>query len=145
LNVACRGVFGYKESVLALLVGLVLLLLLPHPWNGVGFSAAIAWELVAIVYSLWWSKRRAPLVGINTILGLGAVVVEPCTPWGRVRLQGETWQARSDVAVDPGARVRVRSVEGLTLHVEPEPLVRVSACRSPMPVTASPASRCTPT
>jgi hypothetical protein len=34
--------FGYKESVLALLVGLVLLLLLPHPWNGVGFATAMA-------------------------------------------------------------------------------------------------------
>jgi len=66
------------------------------------------------------SQRRAPLVGTNTILGLAAVVVEPCTPWGRVRLHGETWQARSEVAVEPGARVRVRSVEGLTLHVEPE-------------------------
>jgi membrane-bound serine protease (ClpP class) len=106
--------------VLALLAGLVLLVLLPHPWNGVGFAAAIAWEIVVIVYCLWWSQRRAPLVGTSTILGLGAVVVDACTPWGRVRLQGETWQARSEVAVGPGARVRVRSVEGLTLHVEPE-------------------------
>ncbi len=98
----------------------MLLLLLPHPWNDVGFAAAIGWEIVAILYSLRWSKRQAPLVGTSTILGLGAVVVEPCTPWGRVRVQGETWKARSEIAVEPGARVRVRSVEGLTLHVEPE-------------------------
>ncbi len=106
--------------MLLLLVGFVFLFLLPHPWNGVGFAAAITSEIVVIGYCLWWSKRRAPLVGTGTILGLGAVVVEPCTPWGRVRLQGETWRARSEVAVGPGARVRVRSVEGITLHVEPE-------------------------
>lgn len=106
--------------MLALLVGVVLLLLLPHPWNGVGFAAAIAWEIVAVVYGLRWSRRRAPLVGMNTILGLRAVVVEACTPRGKVRVQGETWQAHSNIAVEPGARVRVRSVEGLTLHVEPE-------------------------
>jgi membrane protein implicated in regulation of membrane protease activity len=106
--------------VLALLVGLVLLLLLPHPWNGVGFAAAIAWEIVAIVYGLWWSQRQTPQVGTSILLGLVAVVVEPCTPWGRVSLRGETWQARSEGAVERGARVRVRSVEGLTLHVEAE-------------------------
>jgi hypothetical protein len=51
------------------------------------------------------------------------------TPWagasralrtlGRVRLQGETWRACSEVAA-AWSRVRIRSVEGLTLHVEPE-------------------------
>jgi membrane-bound serine protease (ClpP class) len=106
--------------VLPLLVGLVLLVLLPHPWNGVGFAAALAWEIVAIVYCLRWSQQQAPLVGNSTLLGLAAVVVEPCTPWGRVRLRGETWQACSEGAVERGAHVRVRSVDGLTLHVEPE-------------------------
>jgi membrane protein implicated in regulation of membrane protease activity len=111
---------GTRKAVPALLVGLALFLLLPHPWNGVGLAAAIAWEIVAILYSLRWSKRQAPLVGTDTLLGRGAVVVEPCAPWGRVRLQGETWRACSEVAAAPGARVRIRSVEGLTLHVEPE-------------------------
>ena len=106
--------------MLALLVGFVLLLVLPHPWNGVGFAAAMAWEVAAIVYALWWSQRQAPQVGTSTLLGLGAVVVEPCTPWGRVSLRGETWQARSEGAVERGAHVRVRSVEGFTLHVEAE-------------------------
>jgi membrane-bound serine protease (ClpP class) len=106
--------------VLALAAGLALLFLLPHPWNGVGFAAAMVWEIVGMLYGLWWSKRAAPLVGIETLVGLGAVVVDPCAPRGRVRLRGETWQARSLVPVEPGKRVRVRSVEGLTLHVEPE-------------------------
>jgi membrane protein implicated in regulation of membrane protease activity len=106
--------------VLALVTGVTFLFLLPHPWNGVGFAAAMVWEIFGMLYGLWWSKRQVPLVGTSTLLGLGAVVVEPCTPWGRVRLQGETWRARSQVAVEPGVRVRVRSVEGLTLHVEPE-------------------------
>ena len=112
----------YKESVLALLIGLVLLLLLPHPWNGVGFAAALTWEVITILYCLWWSSRQVPQVGPSTLLGLAAVVVEPCTPWGRVKLQGETWQARSETAAERGAHVRVCSVDGLALHVEPEQL-----------------------
>jgi membrane protein implicated in regulation of membrane protease activity len=114
------GLSGTRRSVPALLVGLALVLLLPHPWNRVGLAAAIIWEIVAILYSLRWSKRQPPLVGTDTLVGRGAVVVMPCAPWGRVRLQGETWRARSEVAAAPGARVRIRSVEGLTLHVEPE-------------------------
>jgi membrane protein implicated in regulation of membrane protease activity len=106
--------------VLAVLVGLVLLLLLPHPWNGVGFAAAMIWEIVTILYCLRWSQRQAPQVGTSTLIGLGAVVVEPCRPWGRISLRGETSQARSEGVVERGARVRVRSVEGLTLNVEAE-------------------------
>ena len=106
--------------MLALLVGFVFLLLLPHPWNGVGFAAALAWEIITVLYCLWWSQRQVPQVGPSTLLGLDAVVINACTPWGRVKLQGETWQARSEGAAECGALVRVRSVDGLTLHVEPK-------------------------
>lgn len=106
--------------MIALLVGFALLLVLPHPWNSVGFAAAIMWEIVTILYCLRWSKRQAPQVGASTLLGRGAVVIEPCAPWGRVRLGGESWRARSEAAVGTGTSVRVCSVEGLTLHVEPE-------------------------
>ncbi len=108
--------------MLALVVGLALLFLLPHPWNGVGFAAAMVWQIIGILYGLWWSQRDAPLVGTNTLVGVAAVVVEACRPQGRVRIRGETWQARSHVPLAPGDRVRVRAVEGLTLHVEPEAL-----------------------
>jgi hypothetical protein len=41
---------------------------------------------------------------------------------GRVELRGTAWSARNDAAVTlaRGARIRVRRVEGLLLHVEPE-------------------------
>jgi membrane protein implicated in regulation of membrane protease activity len=114
--------------VLALLIGLALLFLLPHPWNGVGFTAAMVWAIVGILFGLRWSQRAAPLVGTSVLIGQRAVVVESCKPWGRVKIQGETWQARSHVTVDPGDRVRVCSVDGLTLHVEPDQAIYASAC-----------------
>lgn len=40
---------------------------------------------------------------------------------GRVRLHGELWQAHSAQPVRGGERVRVTAMEGLTLHVRPEP------------------------
>jgi membrane protein implicated in regulation of membrane protease activity len=106
--------------VLPLIVGGVVLFVLPHPWNGVGFAAALVWEIVGTLYGVWWSKRPEPLVGASTLVGLSATVVAACTPRGRVRIGGETWQARSLFVSAVGDRVRVRSVDGLTLNVEPE-------------------------
>jgi membrane protein implicated in regulation of membrane protease activity len=77
--------------VLALVAGVALLFLLPHPWNGVGFAAAMVWEIVGILFGVWWSQQDEPVVGANTLVGLRAVVVEACEPRGRVKIRGETW------------------------------------------------------
>jgi membrane-bound serine protease (ClpP class) len=39
---------------------------------------------------------------------------------GRVFVQGENWQAVSDVPLAPGQRVVVRDLRGLTLMVAPD-------------------------
>jgi membrane protein implicated in regulation of membrane protease activity len=106
--------------MVALLIGLALLVLLPHPWNGVAFAAATTCAIVGILFGLRWSKRQAPIIGTNVLIGQRALVVESGKPWVRVRIRGETWQARSRTSVEPGDRVRVCSVDGLTLQVEPD-------------------------
>jgi membrane protein implicated in regulation of membrane protease activity len=111
---------GTRGGVLPIAIGVALFFVLPYPWNGVGLAAALLWEIAGTVYGLWWSHRAAPLVGSSSLIGLSATVAAACAPRGRVRIGGETWQARSQVAVGVGQRVRVHSVEGLTLHVEPE-------------------------
>lgn len=39
---------------------------------------------------------------------------------GRVFIEGEIWNARSDAAVEPGQPVEITAVEGLTLKVKPK-------------------------
>jgi membrane protein implicated in regulation of membrane protease activity len=39
---------------------------------------------------------------------------------GRVLIEGELWNAASEVAVEPGQLVEVVGVEGLTLKVKPK-------------------------
>jgi membrane-bound serine protease (ClpP class) len=104
--------------MIALLVGFALLVLLPHPWNGVGFVAASAWAIVGVLLGLRWSQRRPPLVGADVLVGQHAVVAA-LTPSLLVRVHGETWRALSGATVQRGDRVRVCSVDGLTLRVEP--------------------------
>jgi len=101
-----------------LVIGLVLVLLLPSPWNLVALLASIA--LFGTELAFW--NRRVRLyrkeVGAETLIGRAATVVTTCHPDGQVRLGGETWHARCDQGADPGEEVVVRARDGLTLIVE---------------------------
>jgi membrane protein implicated in regulation of membrane protease activity len=102
-----------------LLVGIALLLVLPGPWNWIaagicviGFGGEVA----------FWNRRvkgRKAATGVQTLVGSTATVTRSCRPRGQVRVAGELWEARCETGADPGDKVRVLAVEGLTLVVEP--------------------------
>jgi membrane protein implicated in regulation of membrane protease activity len=100
-------------------VAVALLLLLPSPWNIVGFVVVIP---IWVAELFGWNrtvKNRRRVVGAETLIGREAVVTEPCRPLGQVRLDGEIWEARCDAGASPGARVRIVARDDLTLVVEP--------------------------
>lgn len=101
-----------------LVLGVVLVLLLPSPWNLVALLACIA--LFGAELAFW--NRRVRLhrkqVGAETLIGRAATVVTACHPDGQVRLGGETWHARCVQGASPGDEVVVRARDGLTLIVE---------------------------
>jgi membrane-bound serine protease (ClpP class) len=102
-----------------IIVALVLLLLLPHPWNLVGFIVAAV--LFVGELFLWNRKVRGKpkRTGAQTLIGKSAVVITACRPLGQVRLNGETWEARCDAGAGTGDTVRVVALDGLTALVEP--------------------------
>ena len=70
--------------------------------------------------------RRKPVnTGWEEMVGMEGVVRQPLDPLGQIFIQGALWRARlsaEDGPVPlPGDRVRVDSVDGLTLHVSPAP------------------------
>ena len=68
------------------------------------------------------AHREEPVrTGWEEVIGLVGEVREPLDPTGQVFVHGALWQARtSDGAeIRLGNRVRVKSVDGLTLVVEP--------------------------
>lgn len=91
---------------------------------GVAFAATLPFALITVflmrlvLRSRSWKSTtgREELIGEEgiAISGLGAGAE------GMIRVHGELWQAVSPRAVSEGKTVRVRSVEGLKLHVEPE-------------------------
>jgi membrane-bound serine protease (ClpP class) len=87
-------------------------------WVLVGVAAVI--EIGETFFWVWWSgKRRRAKVGVEELVGREAVVVTACRPEGQVRVQGEIWRAVCEDRADPGGRVRIEGVEGLTLRVRP--------------------------
>lgn len=98
---------------------LVAVFVVPDPWTLPVIGLAVVAEVSETLFTLWWSRRAPPKVGPETLIGTTGRVVEDLRPVGRVRVRGEVWRARSEAAIDRGARIRVTDRDRLTLLVEP--------------------------
>ena len=102
-----------------IIVAFLLLLLLPTPWNIVGFLVVIPlWILELLAWNRSMKGRRKA-VGAQTLLGREAVVMTACRPLGQVRIDGEIWKARCDAGAGEGDTVRIVDRDNLALIVEP--------------------------
>jgi membrane-bound serine protease (ClpP class) len=104
-----------------ILVGALLLavFVLSPPWSYAVVVGAAAVELAEAWFWWWFSHRREPAVGVETLVGARGVAASACRPYGQVRVRGELWQARCDEGADAGDPVTVVAGEGLTVVVEP--------------------------
>lgn len=98
-----------------LLVGGILLavFVVPWPWGIVTVAAGGLLDIGESLAFMKWSRRRRSSVGAEALVGQTAVVVTPT----QVRVAGELWAARSDVALRSGDEVVVTRLDGLTLEV----------------------------
>jgi membrane-bound serine protease (ClpP class) len=107
--------------VLLVLAVLAAIFWLPTPWDVLAVVAAAAVEVAEVWLWLWWTKRRQPVTGAEALVGTVALATTALEPEGRVRVEGELWQARSEPAAEAGERVVIQGVEpDLTLVVTPE-------------------------
>lgn len=103
-----------------LIAGLVLLFLLPSPWNLIAFLAGLLLWL-GEVFAIWRLVRQKQVqAGAETLVGRTATVIVACRPLGQVRLSGESeiWRARCAEGAEQGETVRVVGLDQLTLIVE---------------------------
>jgi len=92
-----------KTIILTLVIGVVLFELIEH-----------------LVLPLFWSimgRKRDSLCGVTGMLGKVGEVKQWKKNEGKVFVNGELWQAVSEVPLVPGDRVVIQKVEGLTLKV----------------------------
>jgi membrane-bound serine protease (ClpP class) len=114
-------------GILCLIFGLATLVDAPIPELRVHYATAIGAGLGfgSISFGLAWIALRAHrskvLTGAPAMIGATAIAATPLRPSGQVEICGEIWQARlsGPSSLPAGARVIVRSIDGLTLLVEP--------------------------
>src|SRR5262245_39306480 len=113
------------------LLGVAALVGAGFAWRDAGHDLPVAAIVVAGVILagfIVFASRKAiaahrdePVrTGSEELVGGVGEVREPLDPVGQVFIDGALWRARSaGDRIGPGNRVRVRSVDGLTLEVEP--------------------------
>jgi membrane-bound serine protease (ClpP class) len=129
-----HGVLGASGVAALIASGLVL-----YDTNSSAFSISpvvvivaglLLGGLLAIAIERAMRARRLPKrTGREEMVGEVGEVREPLDPMGQIFVQGALWRAELDPppsgadgdgrALKPGSRVRVESVDGLTLHVRP--------------------------
>jgi membrane-bound serine protease (ClpP class) len=112
-------------GLVALAIGSIMLIDTELPaygidWRLIAASTATTAAFFMGVLALAMRARRRPVVsGRDLLLAGKGKVIDWSGGAGRVRIQGEIWQAVGDAGLQPGQPVRVAGIKGLTLLVEP--------------------------
>jgi membrane-bound serine protease (ClpP class) len=126
-----HGILGVS-GVLAMILGAVMLIDSRLPGGGVALPVAVAVALPFGLITIFLLRlvvraRRAKVsTGDTGMVGeLGRVEIaiqaanESGPAEGKVYVHGELWSAVSDAPIAAGTQIRVRSMQGLVLNVEP--------------------------
>jgi membrane protein implicated in regulation of membrane protease activity len=90
----------------------------PPPWGPVLLIGVVVWELGEKFLWIRLISRYPVSTGREALIGLPVTATTFCRPLGRVRLRGETWQARCSSGARPGETLVVQGVDLITLIVE---------------------------
>lgn len=118
------GILGIGGTV-AFVFGSVILMDTDAPGFGIDISVIATFAVTSalmfiFVIGMAIKARHRPVVsGLEELLGTNATVMEDFQHQGRVSIHSEVWNAFSNKPLCKGQQVRVTSIKGLTLEVEP--------------------------
>ena len=115
-------------GIVAMMLGAMFLIRSPLTSGGVSLGVALAATLpfafitIFLMRLVLRSRTWKLATGKEELVGEEGVTISALVEGqeGMIRVHGELWGAISPRAVSEGQRVRVRRVDGLKLHVEPE-------------------------
>jgi membrane-bound serine protease (ClpP class) len=125
-KIASHGILGAGGAV-AMVLGALMLVDSPLPELRIHLSTAVGLALpfaiiTTFLVSLVIRARVSKVItGSAGMVGALGVAHMPLRPKGKVFVHGEYWDAVATAPVEAGAQVRVISIQGLTLKVEPAP------------------------
>ena len=90
-----------------------------HIWTALAVSVPLGIITSFLMTIALRARQNKVTTGQEGLIAETGVVHTPFTPEGKIFIRGEIWNATGDPSLKVGQRVRVVSVDGLTLHVEP--------------------------
>ena len=112
-------------GVIAFVIGSIILIDTDFEGYGVSIPFISTFAVVNALFfftilTMVFKARRKPIVsGSEELIGATGEVLEAVGNYGRVTVHSEYWQAKSKTTIQPGQKIRVTGIEGLTLIVEP--------------------------
>ena len=113
-------------GVLAFVIGSIMLLDTGIPGYGVSIPIIVMFALTSAAFFMFVvgmamkAQRRPVVSGMEELIGAAGKVSDDFDGEGRVRVHSELWNARCNVPLHKGQKIRVIAMEGLTLVVEPD-------------------------
>ena len=119
------GILGAGGAA-AMILGALLLVEGPPEFRirpGTAIGIALPFAAISVFLTTLVIRAHGQRVdtGIGGLVGETGIARTPLNPKGKIFVHGEYWDAVSSIAVSEGTRVRVLSVDGLRLTVEPLP------------------------
>jgi membrane-bound serine protease (ClpP class) len=114
-------------GVLSLALGATMLIDAPIPEMRIAFRVIativtlIGLTVAAMMYMVISLHRTRPVTGVQGLLQEIGTAQTDINPEGQIFVHGEIWKAFSQQPISKGEKVRIRSVDGLTLRVEKFP------------------------
>ena len=112
-------------GIAAFIFGAIMMFDSDIPGFGISVTFVVGLAVVSGLFLLWLVsylvrlRRRGAVSGRASIIGGTGTAMQAFTGKGKIWLEGEAWAAVSRVPVEQGQEVVVRSMDGLTLEVEP--------------------------
>jgi membrane-bound serine protease (ClpP class) len=126
IKIVSQGILAIG-GIVSLLLGSMMLIKAGSPLEIAGISKLLVVITTAITGMFFLfvigagakSQKRKPVTGLEAMTGLTGVVLDALEPEGRVRVNGEIWNAVADIgAIPKGETVRVNAVKKFVLTVE---------------------------
>jgi membrane-bound serine protease (ClpP class) len=124
MKVASYGLLSFA-GVLSLLLGTLMMFEGDNPvvrlkWNVIIPTILLVSGFFVLVAGLVFRAQvNRPKTGVCGLVEQEGVVRTPLSPEGKVFIHGELWQAKADMPLKTGTKVRVKGLKGLILTVEP--------------------------
>ena len=122
--VASFGALGIG-GIIAFIIGSIMLFDMHDPNFRLAWTLILSTSLLTLAFFLMIislaikSHKKAIITGQEGLIGSEGIVLSSMNEQIVVRILGEIWEARSTSLLNPGEKIKVIKVRGLTLFVEP--------------------------